>query len=266
MSRRWRGAVGREVVRGRLALPARAYDVGARHDDRAGAAVVAHREVLPVGQQGLGVGPEHPPDVGGVVLGGVEVDVVADRERQQHRHRVHRRERGLDEVPLGLVGEQARHPRPGGLPHRRSRGHERVEGGLVEQLVGVDHVRGRDDAQVERPGRRSAPPPAAVRRSARTRRRAGGRRRTRSPRLPRPSWCGSSEWSCGVLHESEGDQVVKRLRDRARAERGEPAARGGDPAVGEAVREVRRRRAARAARSRRPASPRPTASWSRPAR
>ena len=78
-----RRAEHRGVVRGALALACRAHDVGARHHDRGRAAVVADRQVLPVRRQRVrAVGPEQPPEVRGVVLGGVEVDVVGDLERQ----------------------------------------------------------------------------------------------------------------------------------------------------------------------------------------
>ena len=40
--------------------------------------VVANREVEPVRQQGVGRVAEHGPDVGGVLLGGIEVGVVAN--------------------------------------------------------------------------------------------------------------------------------------------------------------------------------------------
>ena len=72
------------VVR-RLALTAGPHHVGAGHDDRAGPAVVADRQVLPVRRQGVAVRPEDAPDVLGVVLRGVEVDVVGDLERQVQR-------------------------------------------------------------------------------------------------------------------------------------------------------------------------------------
>ena len=79
-------AVGRASLVGGLALAARPDDVGVPDDDdRAGAAVVADREVPPVGQQRLVVGPEDPADVGGVVERGVEVDVVGDLERHVQR-------------------------------------------------------------------------------------------------------------------------------------------------------------------------------------
>ena len=55
--------------------------------DGAGAAVVADRQVLPVRRQRLAVGAEDPADVGGVLLAGVEVDVVGHLERQVHRDR-----------------------------------------------------------------------------------------------------------------------------------------------------------------------------------
>ena len=60
----------------RLALPAGPHDVGAGDHDRAGPAVVADRQVLPVRRQRLAVRAEHPPDVRRVVLASVEVDVV----------------------------------------------------------------------------------------------------------------------------------------------------------------------------------------------
>ena len=49
----------------------------ARHH-RPRPAVVADRHLQPVGQKRLGVGPEHQPDVAGVVERRVEVDVVGD--------------------------------------------------------------------------------------------------------------------------------------------------------------------------------------------
>ena len=48
-------------------------------DDRAGAAVVADRQVAPVRRQRLLIRPEHPPHVRRVLERRVEVDVVGDR-------------------------------------------------------------------------------------------------------------------------------------------------------------------------------------------
>ncbi len=97
MSSRVRRAERRAVGVGGLALPARPHDVGARHDDRAGPAVVADRQVPPVRRQRLAVGAEQPADVRGVVLGGVEVDVVGDLERQVQRHLGQRDQQRLDD-------------------------------------------------------------------------------------------------------------------------------------------------------------------------
>ena len=72
-----------------LALAGGADDAGARDDDRPGPAVVADGQVLPVGRQRLGVRPEEPAEVGRVVLGGVEVHVVGDLERQPQLHLAH---------------------------------------------------------------------------------------------------------------------------------------------------------------------------------
>ena len=71
----------RRVARG-LDLAVRPGHVGAGDHHRAGPAVVADRHVLPVRGQRRAVRPEHPADVAGVVLRGVEVDVVGDLERQ----------------------------------------------------------------------------------------------------------------------------------------------------------------------------------------
>ncbi len=78
---------------GPLRWPDGPDDVGAGDDDRARPAVVADGQVLPVGHQRLGAGPEQPAEVGRVVLGGVEVDVVGDLERQPQLHLPHRVDR-----------------------------------------------------------------------------------------------------------------------------------------------------------------------------
>ena len=58
-----------------------------RSHHRARPPVVADRQVAPVRQQRLGVGPEHPAEVRGVVERRVEVDVVRDLERQPSSRR-----------------------------------------------------------------------------------------------------------------------------------------------------------------------------------
>ncbi len=118
----------------RLALPRRADDVRAGDDDRAGAAVVADREVFPVRGEGVGgVGAEDPADVPGVVLGGVEVDVVGDLEGQVQGHRRQRVEEGFEHLAVGGHRQPRRqrppHVRPGGAPG----GQQRVEGRPCEQ-------------------------------------------------------------------------------------------------------------------------------------
>ena len=68
-------------------------------DDRARPAVIADGEVTPVGQQRFAVGAEQPAEVRGVVERRVEVDVVADLDRQPHRQSV---------APLDGVGRTTR--------------------------------------------------------------------------------------------------------------------------------------------------------------
>ena len=64
--------------------PQRPHDLGARHGDRAGPAVVADGDVAPVGEQRLTFRPEQAAEVRRVVDARVHVDVVADRDGQQH--------------------------------------------------------------------------------------------------------------------------------------------------------------------------------------
>ena len=142
-------AVGRRRLVGRLALAARAHDLGAAGHDGATAAVVADGQVPPVRQQRLLVGAEDPADVGGVLERGVEVDVVADGHGQVELDVVQRQQVRLDEVALGLVGEQAGQPAAQALAHRAPLGHQRVERRLLEGLVGVEHLGGRDGGEVE---------------------------------------------------------------------------------------------------------------------
>ena len=212
-------AVRRGVVGRRLALAARPDDRRTADDDGAGAAVVADGQVPPVGQQRLLVGPEDPADVGGVVERGVEVDVVADLERQV-------------QGDLGRAG-------PGAA--RRGRARSRSVSRPVTQVVGprprgpaaMKRVEGRARAQrrASRPrhgGERRAPcrrcrtPTRGVARRRRRRRRTAGGRVEAEARRPRP------RWHRRCLQQSEADQVVERLGDAARAERREPAAGAGE--------------------------------------
>ena len=118
----------RRAEGGRRAVwPCGRHDVGAAHDDGAGAAVVADRQVAPVGQQRLGVGPEQPAEVRGVLDRRVEVDVVGDLERQARLTRDLRAVEVLERVLPGAAAER----------------HERVEARLPEVLAvlgEVDHA------------------------------------------------------------------------------------------------------------------------------
>ena len=74
--------------------------------------MVADRQVLPVGRERLAARPEQPPDVGRVVLAGVEVDVVAHLERQVQPHAGQRVQRGFDDARDTAVGQQFGDPGP----------------------------------------------------------------------------------------------------------------------------------------------------------
>ena len=197
-------------------LPAGPDDRRAGDDHRAGPAVVADRQVLPVGQQRRLVGPEDPPDVGGVVLGGVEVDVVADLERQTQ----------LDLGERAAAAARRRPGAPGRSAARRSAAAPRVHCGRPRAMKSLS-VGG---AARRRPGPARPPPPPCevehagrrpVRRSARPpscRNTPYGRlsRRTASRRAPvdpghpsyppftRPSRIRSVSGS-SMLHEPKPD-------------------------------------------------------------
>ncbi|HEV2815101.1 MAG TPA: hypothetical protein VGW10_17735 [Solirubrobacteraceae bacterium] len=134
------GAEGRRPARlGRRALAVWAADRGPAHDDRPGATVVADRQVAPVRHQRVAVRPEHAAEVRGVLDRRVEVDVVADVDRQRHLGAGERRQRAL--VP-SLVDRLAQ-LLPRGVPRRAPERDEGVEGRLLE------HV-GRHRGQAER--------------------------------------------------------------------------------------------------------------------
>lgn len=109
--------------------------------------MVGDRQMAPVGQQGVPVGPEDPPDVRGVVHGRVVVDVVPDLERQTQRDIGQRHQ--ADAVAVGGVGEQPGRPGPDLRPHRRTRRHQRVERGCVEQRRPFGAQTGGGGAQVQ---------------------------------------------------------------------------------------------------------------------
>jgi hypothetical protein len=126
-----RRAERRRVLGRRLALAARPPDRGAGHHDRAGPAVVADRHVLPVGRQRGRPRPEDPADVAGVVLARVEVDVVADRERQVQPDVAQRVRHGQVPVRADEVGE----PGPDLGPASTALGHEAIQRGLGKHPV-----------------------------------------------------------------------------------------------------------------------------------
>ena len=113
----------RRGIEGVLALPGRTDDVGARDDHGAGPAVVADGHVLPVRRERFRVRPEQSSKVGCVVLGGVEVHVIGDLERQVQddaTDRVYGRVRDF-------VGYQRRDALADLDPAGAALGHERVE-------------------------------------------------------------------------------------------------------------------------------------------
>ena len=77
------------------------------------------------------------PDVGGVVLARVEVDVVGDLDRQVHGDVADRDEVWLHAVAVSLVGEQLGEPGAGRGPGRAAVGEEGVEARLEPDVAGL---------------------------------------------------------------------------------------------------------------------------------
>ena len=121
---------------GAASLADRASHVSAADNHGAGPAVIADGHVLPVRRQGVLARAEDPPDVRRVVLGGVEVDVVGDGERQAQLETVERAGERLDCLAVRLVGQprrdQGAHLRPG-----RPAGREEAVERAVGEQVGV---------------------------------------------------------------------------------------------------------------------------------
>ena len=124
--------LGPDLV-GCLGLPTRPPEVGAGHHHRPRPSVVADRHVLPVGGQRLAAGTEDLPDVRRVVLGGVEVDVVGDLDRQVQPDGVERAEVRFEAGSARRVGDGRRQALSGLGPDDRPGGQERVEGGRLEE-------------------------------------------------------------------------------------------------------------------------------------
>ena len=141
------------------ALAARPDDVGAGDDHGAGPAVVADRQVLPVGHQRLGVrAGSIRPTLRRVVLGGVEVDVVGDLERQPQRRPSRS---GCTAPGAPSPADQVGDPGPHRRPAVPALGHERVQRRRGEHVV----AQGRRQVEDVLPDRDPDP-----------RRRAAGRR------------------------------------------------------------------------------------------
>ena len=212
----------RPVLVRRLALAVRAHDVGARDDDRAGAAVVADGQVLPVRRQGLAVGPEDPARRWW--RGARRSRSRRSRRRSQGRceHDVVERQQGLARhVGDGVVGQDPLERPAHGRPLLRPAREQAVQRPGVEHRARVAHhaveqpevVQARERERVVPDAHRELAVPALVGDDA-----VGQvlRRRTRCRPRPRPTT------SCRLLLEhAQGSQVGDGVADRAGAERRE---------------------------------------------
>ncbi len=99
--------------------------------------MVAYRQVDPVVLQRILGAPKHRPDVGSVLLRGVEVRIIPDVDRQPKRYVgpgvKHPVAEGRGVAQLGRVGPEERlQAAPDGRPGRWAEGHEVVQRGLRE--------------------------------------------------------------------------------------------------------------------------------------
>jgi hypothetical protein len=109
--------------------------------------VVADRQLAPVRQQRVGVGPEHPAEVRRVLERRVEVHVVADRDRQP---RLDVGQRDALRV-LGSLPQRGPQRRPGVAPEREQRVQDRAGERALRQPGGALE-RGERDRVVAEPG------------------------------------------------------------------------------------------------------------------
>ncbi len=151
------------VAAGVAVLPAGTADRGPGDHDRAGAPVVADRQVPPVRGDAVRARAEDPRRVGGVMLVGVEVRVVGHGERQPEGEVGHRPQQRLGGGPVGGIGQPRPDRRADLGPGRRAGREQAVQraGGEQRGQVGLD--RGGRPGQVQRAvadphdGKRPAP-------------------------------------------------------------------------------------------------------------
>ena len=97
--------------------------------------MVADGQVLPVGCERLGTGPENPPGVGRVVLVAEKVRVVPRRERQVQPYSGKRVERRFHDAAVPFGGQQLGDPGPDLAPPGPALRHEGVERRLAEHRI-----------------------------------------------------------------------------------------------------------------------------------
>ena len=189
---------------GGFAWPHGTHDRRSAHDDRPGAAVVADRQVAPVRQQRLRVGPEETSEVRRVLERGVEVDVV---RRPRTEGRARRPRAGRDRLPRGRARRCARSCPP------TTRGRARGTGSASARRTPAPRpcaARSRTPCPTRNPTRGASPPtektpkptPPVIGEAS------------RAPRAPRPA-----RRSCSCRSSGRARAARERARRRRRSAR-----------------------------------------------
>src|SRR5690625_2339132 len=128
---------------GFAALAVRASYRGSRLEYGAGTAVITDRQMFPIGRQRLGVRPEDPPDIAGMLFAGVKVDVITDGERHRQLHLFAVDEVLFDYMLMRVVANPFQQRLAHVMPGFRAGGQERIQSAAREELgVPRHHHRG----------------------------------------------------------------------------------------------------------------------------
>lgn len=118
---------------------------GATDHHRRRSAMVGNRQMQPVRQQRIVFTAKHLANIAGVLFGGIEIGVVADLHWQMHLHILLQVQAFLTQSLVvserrNVFGEQRLQCYANVVPDLRRFANERIQGRLVEQLLGFRFI------------------------------------------------------------------------------------------------------------------------------